>query len=80
MPSQQWVPLEKGGKTEDFGAGQVTSSALGSASSVAVPKTKLPLKEVAKGAGVRGEEEHKLSHAWGEVANIGCRTHGGCSE
>ena len=40
----------------------------------------LPLKEAAKGAGVGGEEEFMLSHAWGQVANIGCRTHGGQSE
>ena len=45
-----------------------------------VSKTGLPLNEAAKRAGVGGEEEFKLSHAWGEVANIGCRTHGGRSE
>ena len=43
-----------------------TFSALGSESSVVVSKTELFLKEVAKWAGVGGEEEFKLSHAWGE--------------
>ena len=61
------------------GQGEIFS-ALGSESSVVVSKAGLPLKEAAKWAGVGGEEEFKLSHAWSEVANIGCRTHGGRSE
>ena len=36
-----------------------------------VSKAGLFLKEVAKWSGVGGEEEFKLSHAWGKVANIG---------
>ena len=44
----------------------MTCSVLGSGSSVAVSKTELLLKEATKGAGVGGEEELKLSNAWGE--------------
>ena len=57
-----------------------TFSALGSGSSVFVSKAGLFLKDVAKWAGLGGEEGFRLSHGWGKVSNIGCRAYGGRTE
>ena len=45
-----------------------------------VSKAGLFLEDVAKWVGIGGEEEFRLSHGWGKVSIIGCRTYGGRSE